>query len=46
MNLDNGVCGPDGCLSPAGVVDHGHKAFITVSDVRETRMGGHDCMTE
>lgn len=33
MNLDNGICGPDGCQSTEGMVDHGHAAFVKVSTI-------------
>ena len=36
MNLDNGVCGPDGCVS--GVADHGHNTFVIVCSVTTALM--------
>ena len=29
MNLDNGVCGPEGCIVN-GITDHGHSLFVNV----------------
>ena len=37
MNLDNGVCGPEGC-EVNGVSDHGHSTFTYVTVVTTVLM--------
>ena len=37
MNLDNGVCGPEGC-EVNGISDHGHGQFVTVTTITSAVM--------